>query len=69
MPDSLLYCILRGLYRNTMQDKRKIHGAIAGAVFGQEEKYAVIEAGMYVLEQSGDTIKMDIPHTFVPKEW
>ncbi|MCL2044617.1 MAG: hypothetical protein FWG89_10815 [Treponema sp.] len=52
-----------------MQDKRKIHGAIAGAVFGQEEKYAVIEAGMYVLEQSGDTIKMDIPHTFVPKEW
>lgn len=44
-----------------------IYGAIAGAVFGGEEKQAVLEAGFYALEQSGDTMKMDIPGGFVPR--
>ena len=48
---------------------RKIHGAIAGAVFTKGVKKLTLEAGMYVLEQSGDTMKMDVPKGFVPREW
>jgi hypothetical protein len=50
-------------------DDRKLYGAIAGAVFGQEEKESTLEAGMFVLEPSGDTMKMSIPEGFVPREW
>jgi len=56
-------------HRKKKRDDRKIYGAIAGAVFGHEEKQATIEAGFYVLEQSGDTMKMDIPHDFIPRKW
>ena len=55
--------------RNKKNDKRIIRGAIAGAIFGNAEKEATLEAGMYVLEQSGDTMKMEIPRGFVPREW
>jgi len=57
-------------YRSTkFHDTRTIRGAIAGAIFGEEEKKAVIEAGFYALVQSGDTMKMDIPEDFVPREF
>ena len=49
--------------------QRKIMGAIAGAIFGAEEKEATCQAGMYVIEQSGDTMKIDMPQGFVPQEW
>jgi len=50
-------------------DKRVIRGAIAGAIFGNIEKEAAIEAGFYVLVQSGDTMKLELPDGFVPREW
>jgi hypothetical protein len=50
-------------------DKRVIRGAIAGAIFGSTEKKAAIEAGFYVLVQSGDTMKLELPDGFVPREW
>ena len=50
-------------------DKRKILGAIAGAVFTKDVKEAVLLAGIYVLEQSGDTMQIDAPDDFVPAEW
>ncbi|MCL2381983.1 MAG: hypothetical protein FWC64_10430 [Treponema sp.] len=56
-------------YRRTLGDKRKIRGAIAGAIFGSEEKKAVAEAGLFVVEQSGDTMRIDMPDGFVPREW
>jgi len=56
-------------HRKKKQDNRKIQGAIAGAIFGAAEKQAVIEAGFYALEQSGDTMKMVIPSNFVPREF
>ena len=55
--------------RNRFNDNRKIMGAIAGAIFGTEAKKATLEAGLYVIEQSGDTMKMDIPDGFIPGEW
>jgi len=55
--------------RDKHGDKRKIQGAIAGAIFGNEEKQATIEAGLFVIEQSGDTVKINVPEGFVPGEW
>ena len=60
--------ILRA-YWNKKGDNRKIRGAIAGAIFGETEKEAVIEAGMYALEQSGDTMHLVIPEGFIPRDW
>jgi len=48
---------------------RKILGAIAGAIFDDDVKKDVIEAGMFVIEQSGDTMKIDVPEGFIPREW
>ena len=56
-------------YRNKHNDPRKIRGAIAGAIFYPNIKEMALENGFYVLEQSGDTMKMDIPEGFMPKEW
>jgi hypothetical protein len=56
-------------YRNRLHDERKIMGAIAGAIFGVKEQEAALQAGLYVLEQSGDTMKINIPEGFVPREW
>jgi len=56
-------------HRNKINDKRKIQGAIAGAIFGSEEKIATLEAGFFVIEQSGDTMKIDVPKDFIPREF
>jgi len=56
-------------HRRGINDKRTIKGAIAGAIFGAEEKAATLEAGLYVIEQSGDTMKIDVPDGFIPREW
>ena len=56
-------------FRSKINDNRKIQDAIAGAIFGLDEKKATIEAGLYVIEQSGDTMKIDVPEGFVPREW
>jgi len=56
-------------HRSRHHDTRKIQGAIAGAIFTSAEKQAAIEAGFFVLEQSGDTVKMELPEGFVPREW
>ncbi|MDR0585424.1 MAG: hypothetical protein LBG57_13910 [Treponema sp.] len=50
-------------------DRRKIRGAIAGAIYDKAVKEAVIEAGMYVVAQSGDTMKVEIPEDFKPRDW
>jgi hypothetical protein len=50
-------------------DRRKIRGAIAGAVFQENVKKAVLKAGFYVIEQTGDTMEINVPENFKPKEW
>jgi hypothetical protein len=57
--------ILRA-HKDRRSDRRKIRGAIAGAVFPKEAKEATIAAGLYVIEQSGDTMKIQVPAGFVP---
>jgi len=50
-------------------DRRKVRGAIAGAIFPEMVKQATAEAGLYVLVQSGDTMKIEIPEGFVAREF
>ena len=59
---------MRG-WHDRSKDRRRLLGVMAGAVFGVMERKAALEAGFYVLVQSGDTMKMDIPEGFVPREW
>ena len=60
--------ILSDHYRKK-NEYRKVQGAIAGAIFGKTEKEATLEAGFYVIEQSGDTMKIEVPAGFTPREW
>ena len=60
--------ILRG-WHDRNGDRRKIMGALAGAVFGSLEREAAIAEGFYVIVQSGDTMKIEIPEGFVPSQW
>ncbi|MCL2380038.1 MAG: hypothetical protein FWC64_00420 [Treponema sp.] len=50
-------------------DHRKLYGTLAGAVFGEAEKAAAINAGFYVIIQTGDTMKIETPKGFTPREW
>ncbi|MDR0703485.1 MAG: hypothetical protein LBF88_00700 [Planctomycetaceae bacterium] len=57
-------------YRNTKGLKHKtILGGIAGAIFPQNIKNVVIKAGLYVITQSGDTMKIEVPKNFKPREF
>jgi predicted AAA+ superfamily ATPase len=53
--------------RQSLNDQRKILGAIAGAIYEDDVKEAVREAGFFVIEQSGDTMKIDMPEGFAPR--
>jgi hypothetical protein len=60
--------ILR-LNKDKKGDKRKIYGALAGAIMSDSVKSATLKAGLYVITQTGDTVKIDIPKGFMPKAW
>jgi hypothetical protein len=60
--------ILR-LNKNKKGDRRKIYGALAGAIMPDSVKKAALKEGLYVLTQTGDTVKIDIPEGFTPKAW
>jgi len=50
-------------------DARKFQGAIAGAIMTNEVRDYTHKAGFYVIEQTGDTVKINIPKDFKPREW
>jgi hypothetical protein len=58
-----LYCRHR---KKLIKDKRKVIGAIAGAIFPSEVRNATLQAGLFVITQSDDTVKIDIPENFKP---
>ena len=51
------------------KDARKFRGAIAGAIMKDEIRNYAHKAGFYVIEQTGDTVKISIPAGFIPREW
>jgi len=59
---------IRAYYDSTNSD-RKILGAIAGAVFDENVRDYAIENGFYTVSQSGDTVSINVPEGFIPREW
>jgi hypothetical protein len=51
------------------RDQRKIRGAVAGAIVTREVWQYALQAGFYVIVQTGDTVKIDIPKGFIPRDW
>ncbi|MCL1813806.1 MAG: hypothetical protein FWG29_09850 [Treponema sp.] len=49
--------------------KKKLLGGIAGAIMSDEVRTYAQKAGFYTIVQSGDTVKIDVPDDFVPKDW
>jgi hypothetical protein len=60
--------VLRG-YLDERNDTRKLLGAVAGAIVPPELRNYVLKKGFYLIEQSGDTVKIEPPEDFVPKIW
>ena len=51
------------------QCKKKYYGAIAGAIMDDAIREYILKNGFYLIEQSGDTVKICIPQGFIPREW
>jgi chromosome segregation ATPase len=51
------------------KDGRRIHGAVAGAIVASKVRGYALKAGLYVIVQTGDTVKIDVPEDFVPRRW
>jgi hypothetical protein len=60
--------ILRGR-ADTRKDTRKYQGAIAGAIMSKPVREFAHKTGFYVIEQTGDTVKINIPEGFKAKAW
>jgi hypothetical protein len=56
-------------YADEHGDGRKLLGAAAGAVASAEVKAFALKQGFFVLEQSGDTVRISVPEGFKPREW
>jgi hypothetical protein len=56
-------------YAEEHGDRRKLLGAVAGAIAGEEVKSFAVRQGFFVLEQSGDTVRISVPEGFKPREW
>jgi hypothetical protein len=56
-------------HADAVNDKRKYHGAIAAAVMSSPVREYAHKTGFYVIEQTGDTMKINIPEGFVAGEW
>ena len=60
--------ILRG-HADKKQDKRRYQGAIAGAIITKTVRSYILKKGFYVIEQTGDTVQINIPPGFKAREW
>jgi hypothetical protein len=56
-------------YSAHRQDKRKFRGALAGAIVTKEVKEYALKTGFYVIEQTGDTVKIAAPSDSNLREW
>jgi hypothetical protein len=60
--------ILRS-YFDERKDPRKLLGAVAGAIVPPDLRNYVLKKGFYLIEQSGDTVKIAPPRGFKPRIW
>ncbi|MCL2205101.1 MAG: hypothetical protein FWB82_01065 [Treponema sp.] len=51
------------------KDTRTYLGAIAGAIMPQKVRNCIVQNGFYAIEQSGDTMMINVPGDFKPRQW
>jgi hypothetical protein len=57
-------------YADEHRDQRKYLGAVAGGIMGDQVRDFALKTGFYVLEQSGDTVKLAAaPEPWKPRTW
>jgi hypothetical protein len=56
-------------YADDRGDNRKFIGAVAGAIVAENVKAYALKKGFYVIRQSGDTVTIENPGSFKPREW
>jgi len=54
---------------NARKDTRTLLGAIAGAIMTDDARDSILANGFYVIEQTGDTVMINIPEDFKPRQW
>jgi CYTH domain-containing protein len=57
------------LHAGKRYEKRKFLGAVAGAVVAENVKVYAQRKGFFVIRQSGDTVTVENPAGFVPRQW
>ena len=50
-------------------DTRVFQGAIAGAIMSKEVRNHILKNGFYAIEQTGDTVMINIPEGFKARQW
>jgi hypothetical protein len=50
-------------------DKRRYRGAVAGAILNDHLRRYILQKGFYLIEQTGDTVRINMPEGFSPREW
>ena len=50
-------------------DKRRYQGAIAAAIINDNLRSYILKQGFYLIEQTGDTVHINIAPGFSPREW
>jgi len=50
-------------------DKRRYCGAIAAPIINENVRRYILENGFFVIEPSGDNMKINVPPDFVPREF
>ncbi|MDR1895043.1 MAG: hypothetical protein LBQ61_10230, partial [Spirochaetales bacterium] len=56
-------------FKDRHGDRRKVRGALAGAIMPESVRNYAIKKGLYAIVQTGDTVRIDIPEDFQPREW
>jgi hypothetical protein len=61
--------ILRENWVSAGMKPKVLLGGIAGAIYEEKVKEATRDAGFFVIEQSGDTMKIDMPEGWTPRQF
>jgi hypothetical protein len=54
---------------NSLFVNRKLYGAMAGVKMSDYARKYAISKGFFVIQLTGDAIKVDMPEGFEPKTW
>ena len=56
-------------YADSRGDNRRYFGAIASAITSDSLRTRILKAGFYAVEQAGDTMRINVPADFSPRQW